>query len=179
MALYLIENKQIVGVTNDPSAQLPQGIFVIEGMDVTSGKTPSEELYYNGVIILRKPPKPSDSLSYEWDNETNSWKQLVIFPALTNQAQPNWNEFIKTIQNSPVWLKVKQAGLKTNAANFAITILLRVMDVTRNEEELLTAFKDLREVMKAASALEDFNTSELQFIQSSLHKNNFSITISE
>ncbi len=179
MALYLIENKQIVGTTNDPAAKLPKELYVVEGMDTTSGKSPSEELYYNGAIILRKPPKPSSTGSYVWDSETNSWQEQVdVFSLAELDLQlPDWYNLSKTLQDSPVWLKVKAAGLKTNAANFAITILLRVMDVTRNEEELLVAFNDLREVMKAASALEDFNTSELQFIQASLTKNKFTITV--
>lgn len=173
MALYIIEDKSIVGITNDPAAKLPKDFYVVEGME-----EPIEKLYFNGSTILRKPPKPSTNKNYNWDGETNSWKEgSSLNLGVSSEPFPLWGNLISELQESPVWAKVNSSASKTNAANFAVTLLLRVLDVTRKESDLLYAFNNLREVLNSAASLEDFNTSELEFIQASLTKNNFTITV--
>lgn len=168
---YLISGSEILGTSNYKPEDLSEDYTIVETEEIID----REEFYYNGSALIKKPSKPNDT-SY-WSYETNSWILGIEISPIEPIKTANWELLIDRLRNSPLWLKIRNAGKKTNAANFAVTLLFRALDTSRSEEDLGLAIQELREALISSSQLQDFTPPEIEFINSKLQEAEFKLRI--
>jgi len=167
---FIVFDGRVVGYAQLSAAEHEKN-YQSEYKQVEGPDAVVEDVYFDGESILRKPEQSSDN-AY-WDIGINEW---VVPPVFVDYSL-RWASLSRELVSTSAWEKVYAAGMKTIAANFASTLLIRVLDIVQDENALLDAFNRLREVLVAASSLSDFTQEELDEINSKLEENNFTIRV--
>ncbi|NDJ20936.1 hypothetical protein GS682_04610 [Nostoc sp. B(2019)] len=144
--LYLICNNEIAGVT-DQQTQLPSGYESIEGPDEVI-----ENLYFDGIEIKVKPPKPSDA--HYWDKELSEWVLPRQGGAIAPQTN-RWIKFLLAIISTSTYDKIKTFLGANNPAEYTVLVaLLNNSDIPGDtREQLLSAtLRRVKELMKGSSS---------------------------
>lgn len=170
MAYFLIENGQVIGLIDDPTA--------LPGRDIRPG--PDGLLTYQVYInakgeILAKPEQPSPM--HVWDESAKIWVELSPPSMEIAPIFQNWDGLLTELRGSAFFAKCFGAAERTLKANAAWTLLYGTLTRTHHLEDLMFSLFKMREAMSGIAAIGDFTDEEIEQVNKILTESGFELQL--